>query len=83
MQDREASLLRAKQEASVADGISWGMAEDAIEETEVCQNFVIIYYEGSLDTCPLCSVSQLSQDLYPLKQVVNLQYPKGKKGSNC
>lgn len=34
MQDREASLLRAKQEASVADGISWGMSEDAIEETE-------------------------------------------------
>lgn len=34
LQDREASLLRAKQEASVADGISWGMAEDAIEEAE-------------------------------------------------
>ncbi|KAH7688954.1 Forkhead-associated (FHA) domain-containing protein [Dioscorea alata] len=32
MLDREASLLRAKAEASLADGISWGMAEDAIEE---------------------------------------------------
>lgn len=32
MQDREASLLRASVEASLADGISWGMAEDAIEE---------------------------------------------------
>ncbi|PIA63314.1 hypothetical protein AQUCO_00200973v1 [Aquilegia coerulea] len=34
MHDREASLLRAKQEASLAEGISWGMAEDAIEEAE-------------------------------------------------
>ncbi|KAK1273550.1 hypothetical protein QJS04_geneDACA007786 [Acorus gramineus] len=32
-QDREASLSRARVEASLADGISWGMAEDAIEET--------------------------------------------------
>ncbi|XP_038988095.1 kanadaptin [Phoenix dactylifera] len=32
MLDREASLLRARVEASLADGISWGMAEDAIEE---------------------------------------------------
>ncbi|XP_073010400.1 uncharacterized protein [Typha latifolia] len=31
--DREASLLRAKTEASLAEGISWGMAEDAVEET--------------------------------------------------
>ncbi|KAF5205851.1 Forkhead-associated (FHA) domain-containing protein [Thalictrum thalictroides] len=31
MHDLEASLLRAKQEASIASGISWGMAEDAIE----------------------------------------------------
>ncbi|XP_020587911.1 kanadaptin-like [Phalaenopsis equestris] len=30
--DREASLLRAKEAASLANGISWGMAEDAIEE---------------------------------------------------
>lgn len=30
--DREASLLRARVEASLADGISWGMAEDATEE---------------------------------------------------
>ncbi|GLU10866.1 hypothetical protein SLE2022_276460 [Rubroshorea leprosula] len=34
MLDREASLRRARQEASLADGISWGMAEDAIEEEE-------------------------------------------------
>ncbi|KAI3880604.1 hypothetical protein MKX03_037476 [Papaver bracteatum] len=32
--DREASLRRAKREASVADGISWGLSEDAIEEAE-------------------------------------------------
>ncbi|KAJ8637136.1 hypothetical protein MRB53_011403 [Persea americana] len=32
MQDCEASLLRARVEASLADGISWGMTEDAIEE---------------------------------------------------
>lgn len=36
MQDCEASLLRARVDASLADGISWGMTEDAIEEsTEV------------------------------------------------
>lgn len=34
--EREASLRRARQEASLADGISWGMGEDAVEETEVC-----------------------------------------------
>ncbi|XP_059644876.1 uncharacterized protein LOC132286542 [Cornus florida] len=34
MQDMEASLLRAKLEASLADGVSWGMCEDAIEEAE-------------------------------------------------
>ncbi|KAK3012393.1 hypothetical protein RJ639_010558 [Escallonia herrerae] len=34
MQDMKASLLRAKREASVADGISWGMDEDAVEENE-------------------------------------------------
>ncbi|KAL8471860.1 hypothetical protein ACS0TY_029193 [Phlomoides rotata] len=34
MQDMEASLLRAKIEASRADGISWGMGEDAVEENE-------------------------------------------------
>lgn len=35
----EESLLRAKIEASRADGISWGMGEDAIEELEVCTAF--------------------------------------------
>lgn len=33
--DQEASLQRARLEASLADGISWGMEEDAIEEAEV------------------------------------------------
>ncbi|KAM3209331.1 hypothetical protein ACQJBY_063797 [Aegilops geniculata] len=32
MVDREASLLRAKTQAALADGISWGMSEDAPEE---------------------------------------------------
>lgn len=36
MLDREASLQRARKEASLAEGISWGMEEDAIEEAEVC-----------------------------------------------
>ncbi|KAL6607021.1 hypothetical protein ACP70R_042674 [Stipagrostis hirtigluma subsp. patula] len=31
--DREASLLRAKTQAALAEGISWGMAEDAVEES--------------------------------------------------
>ncbi|CAI0553085.1 unnamed protein product [Linum tenue] len=34
MLDREASVHRARMEASLADGISWGMDEDAIEEAE-------------------------------------------------
>ena len=32
MLDREASLLRAKTQAALSEGISWGMAEDAIED---------------------------------------------------
>lgn len=43
----EASLLRAKREASLADGVSWGMGEDAIEETEV--TFLTISILGHLD----------------------------------
>ncbi|KAI4352340.1 hypothetical protein L6164_006603 [Bauhinia variegata] len=34
MLDREASLQRARMEAALVDGISWGMGEDAIEEEE-------------------------------------------------
>ncbi|KAK7295560.1 hypothetical protein RJT34_18470 [Clitoria ternatea] len=34
MLDREASLQRARLESSHAEGISWGMGEDAIEEDE-------------------------------------------------
>lgn len=49
--DRETSLRRAKMEASAAEGISWGMGEDAIEEDEVIMtqdlyirlNYLIIY----------------------------------------
>nr|ACF22717.1 FHA domain protein [Brachypodium distachyon] len=33
MVDREASLLRAKTQAALAEGISWGMGEDAIDES--------------------------------------------------
>ncbi|XP_020264409.1 kanadaptin [Asparagus officinalis] len=32
MIDREASLARARVEASLADGVSWGMTDDAVEE---------------------------------------------------
>ncbi|KMT18728.1 hypothetical protein BVRB_2g028510 [Beta vulgaris subsp. vulgaris] len=32
--DRAASLRRAREDAAVADGISWGMGEDAVEEAE-------------------------------------------------
>ncbi|TYI87340.1 hypothetical protein E1A91_D04G128300v1 [Gossypium mustelinum] len=39
MLDREASLRRARAEASLSDGISWGMGEDAIEEVEVVENY--------------------------------------------
>lgn len=35
LSEREASLRRARQQASMADGVSWGMGEDAIEEEEV------------------------------------------------
>ncbi|CAH8391516.1 unnamed protein product [Eruca vesicaria subsp. sativa] len=34
MSEREASLRRARQQAAMADGVSWGMGEDAIEEEE-------------------------------------------------
>lgn len=33
MLDREASLLRAKNQAALAEGISWGMSEDAVEDS--------------------------------------------------
>nr|TKW40427.1 hypothetical protein SEVIR_1G245700v2 [Setaria viridis] len=33
MLDREASILRAKTQVALAEGISWGMTEDAIEES--------------------------------------------------
>lgn len=40
--DREASLRRARADAAVADGISWGMGEDALEEAEVCQKILYL-----------------------------------------
>lgn len=43
MLDRESSLRRAKMEASVAEGISWGMGEDAIEEDEVIMTDYMTY----------------------------------------
>lgn len=45
MKDMEASLRRAKLEASLADGVSWGMDEDAIEENEVW----FLYYDKILE----------------------------------
>lgn len=39
MLDREASLQRARHQASLAEGVSWGMGEDAIEEAEVYATF--------------------------------------------
>ena len=60
--DREASLRRAKEEATLAEGISWGMGEDAVEEIEVCKSsstiVVQIYcsqiYEHGLQITPYC-----------------------------
>lgn len=43
MLDREASLQRARLAASLTDGVTWGMDEDAIEEAEVS---VTIQYIG-------------------------------------
>lgn len=40
MRDKEASLRRARNEAALADGVSWGMGEDAIEEEEVCASII-------------------------------------------
>lgn len=49
MQDQEASLQRARLEASLADGISWGMGEDAIQEVEDdCDEVTWQTYKGQL-----------------------------------
>ncbi|MCL7023940.1 hypothetical protein MKW94_027477 [Papaver nudicaule] len=49
VKDREESLRRAKLEASVADGISWGLSEDAIEEAEeVTEEITWQTYRGQL-----------------------------------
>ncbi|KAF9684038.1 hypothetical protein SADUNF_Sadunf04G0076100 [Salix dunnii] len=49
MQDQEASLQRARLEASLADGISWGMGEDAIQEAEDdCDEVTWQTYKGQL-----------------------------------
>lgn len=41
--DREASLLRARVDASLANGISWGMQEDAIEEDIEVDKIVLTF----------------------------------------
>ncbi|XP_021851748.2 uncharacterized protein [Spinacia oleracea] len=47
--DREASLRRAKEDAAQADGILWGMREDAIEEVEDdCDEITWQNYKGEL-----------------------------------
>ncbi|CAI9786060.1 unnamed protein product [Fraxinus pennsylvanica] len=43
----EASLLRAKVKASLADGVSWGMHEDAIEENEF-QGPLVLYPRSNI-----------------------------------
>ncbi|KAJ6738707.1 NUCLEAR INHIBITOR OF PROTEIN PHOSPHATASE-1 [Salix koriyanagi] len=49
MQDQEASLQRARLEASLADGISWGIGEDAIQEVEDdCDEVTWQTYKGQL-----------------------------------
>ncbi|KAJ6707567.1 KANADAPTIN [Salix viminalis] len=49
MQDQEASLQRARLEASLADGVSWGMGEDAIQEVEDdCDEVTWQTYKGQL-----------------------------------
>ncbi|KAG5247459.1 kanadaptin [Salix suchowensis] len=49
MQDQEASLQRARLEASLADGISWGIGEDAIQEVEDdCDEVTWQTYKGLL-----------------------------------
>lgn len=49
IQDQEASLQRARLEASLADGISWGMGEDAIQEVEDdCDEVTWQTYKGQL-----------------------------------
>jgi len=55
LRDREASLRRAKLEASVAEGISWGMGEDAIEEEEVIMEQYMIYIVFPLNYLIICS----------------------------
>lgn len=51
MQDREASLRRAREEACLADGISWGMGEDAVEEEEVCEKLLFLMMLAAVLLC--------------------------------
>ncbi|KAL5200657.1 hypothetical protein ABZP36_021860 [Zizania latifolia] len=50
MLDREASLVRAKTQAALAEGISWGMSEDAVEESAEDETDEITWqtYKGQL-----------------------------------
>lgn len=45
LRDREASLQRARDQAYLADGISWGMGEDAVEEDEVCVPYPVSTFQ--------------------------------------
>jgi len=47
MLDREASLARARVEASLADGVSWGMGEDAVEES------MEVFWFLKMQLCPI------------------------------
>nr|KAJ0190907.1 hypothetical protein LSAT_V11C800393930 [Lactuca sativa] len=42
----EATLLHAKREAPLADGISWGMDEDVVEENKVSSFFLFFLIEN-------------------------------------
>lgn len=55
MLDREASLLRAKTEAALSEGISWGMTEDAIEDAAE----VSVFFSGNTIFSPggLCIIA--------------------------
>jgi hypothetical protein len=63
--DREASLLRAKTEAALSEGISWGMTEDAIEDAAEVSVFFREYsffleYAGGL--CIIAIEEEISRN---------------------
>ena len=58
--DREASLRRAREDAALADGISWGMGEDALEEAEVCPITYVVVHAYCLFSILFVNVTALS-----------------------